>query len=281
MIKAIVGTLILVGCTQVKDNISDVKFIEEYADITKTVGDVQNDAQTQAGVCPDKMERISGWYCPSVYQRCLRWLDKDQRPEANGGEGPLRCAEFEKPSKCLSPKKIYLDFCMSKFEYPGTEGSFPLVGINYFEAKALAKKDNNRLCTVAEWNFAGEGEDMKPYPYLDGFKRKCGNDGCNCDKEWRDFNKYSPSTWNDHIEGELNQSIRSDSNSQCHSEFNIYNLAGNVDEILDSENSKNVILTGGYFGPVRDRVRPKTTSHSKYLQFYQIGFRECRDIFNK
>jgi formylglycine-generating enzyme len=227
--------------------------------------------------CKDGMIEVQGNYCPEVKQTCLRWLDKDQSQSANGGIGPMRCAEFKSPSECLSSSRKYLKFCISKFEYPNIEGSYPLVGINYFEAKALAEKDGNRLCTTEEWNFAGEGEDMHPYPYKNGFTRDCSNTGCNCDKEWRDFTKFPQSSWNAHTDDGLNQSIRSDTNSNCHTN-GIYNLAGNVDEILNSEGHKNVILSGGYFGPVRARVRPKTTSHSKSFQFYQIGFRECSDI---
>jgi formylglycine-generating enzyme required for sulfatase activity len=224
--------------------------------------------------CPDGMVKIEGNYCPSVDQKCLRWLDEDQRPEANGGIGPMRCAEFQKPSVCLSAQRKHLRFCMSKFEYPGTEGSYPLVGVNYFQAQEIAKKDGNRLCTKEEFNFAGEGEDIHPYGYGDGFHRDASS--CNIDRPWIDYKKFPQSSWND-PNGGLYQAVRSDSNSQCKSEFGVYNLNGNVDEILDSEGHKKVILSGGYWSVVRSRMRPMTLSHGKDFAFYQIGFRECKD----
>jgi formylglycine-generating enzyme required for sulfatase activity len=230
---------------------------------------------SSANRCPENMVEVEGNYCPSVEQKCLRWLDADQSPTANGGIGPMRCAEFQKPSKCLSAHRKHLDFCMAKFEYPGTEGSYPLVGINYYQAKAMAEKDGNRLCTKEEFNFAGEGEDMKPYSYGDGFHRDATI--CNIDKPWIDYTKFPQSVWND-PDGGLYQAVKSDSNSKCVSEFSIYNLNGNVDEILNSEGHNNVILSGGYWAKVRDRMRPQTVSHGKDFAFYQIGFRECKDI---
>jgi hypothetical protein len=224
--------------------------------------------------CPEHMIEVSGNYCPIVEEKCLRWLDSNTDPNSNGGEGPLRCAEFENPSKCLSPRK-HLDFCMSKFEYPGTEGSFPLVGMDYYQAKTIAENDGNRLCTKEEFNFACEGEDIHPYGYGDGFHRDASI--CNIDRPWIDYAKFPQSAWNDHDAG-LYQALRSDSSSLCKSVFGIFSLNGNVDEILDSEHVDHVILSGGYWSTVRNRCRPQTTGHNKYFGFYQLGMRECSNI---
>jgi formylglycine-generating enzyme required for sulfatase activity len=213
--------------------------------------------------CPDNMVEIDGDYCPNVQEICLKWLDTTQ----------MRCAEFKQPSTCLSKERKHLHFCMSKFEYPGTEGSYPLVGMDYYEAKEIAEKDGNRLCTKEEFNFACEGEDIHPYGYGDGFHRD--SNICNIDKPWIDYGKFDQSSWND-PGGGLYQAVRSESVSLCKSDFGIYNLNGNVDEILDSEHSKNVVLSGGYWSTVRSRCRPTTDAHNKYFSFYQIGFRECK-----
>lgn len=225
-------------------------------------------------VCPLDMVEVEGDYCPDVSQKCLRWLDTDTSPTAHGGIGPMQCAEFEKPSKCLSSARIHKHFCMDKFEYPG-EGTYPLVDIDYSQAKSMAKSNGKRLCTKDEFNFACEGEEMHPYGYGDGFHRDATV--CNIDKPWRDYNQFPRSTWNDH-DGGLNQSVKSDSNSKCKSVFGVFNLNGNVDEILDSEHSKNVILSGGYWSVVRNRCRPMTDSHDKSFSFYQVGFRGCFSI---
>ena len=229
----------------------------------------------RAPACPSDMIEVQGDYCPNVVQDCLRWLDKDQSPSANGGIGPMQCAEFKQPTECLSKNRIRMHFCMSKFEYPGTENSYPLVGIDYYEAKALAEQNGHRLCSKEEFNFACEGEGMHPYGYGDGFHRDSSI--CNIDKPWLDYTKYPKSSWNDH-NGGLNQSVVSDSTSECKSVFGVYNLNGNVDEILDSEHSKNVILSGGYWSVVRSRCRPITDAHNKYFAFYQVGFRMCDNV---
>ena len=212
--------------------------------------------------CPPNMVRITGEYCPDVEEVCLKWIDKDH----------LRCEEFKQPSKCLSKNRKHMDFCMSKFEYPGVEGSYPLVDIDYFQAKKLAEDEGHRLCTKEEFNFACEGEDIHPYGYGDGFHRDANI--CNIDKPWVDYNKFPRSSWRD-VSGGLNKSIPSDSNSLCKSWAGVYNINGNVDEILDSENSKNVILSGGYWSTIRSRCRPITNSHNKWFSFYQVGMRTC------
>ena len=36
-------------------------------------------------------------------------------------------------------------------------------------------------------------------------------------------------------------------------------------------------LKGGYWGPVRARCRPITSTHNEWFSFYQVGFRCCQD----
>jgi hypothetical protein len=213
-------------------------------------------------VCSEGMVEIAGEYCPVVQENCIRWLDH------------LRCAEFQKPSQCLSTR-THLHYCMSRFEYPGQEGSFPLVGKDYYQAKKIAEDEGHRLCSIEEFNFACEGEDIKPYGYGDGYHRDASM--CNIDKPWIDYSLFSPEDWNDHEMG-LYQGVKSDSNSSCKSWAGVYNLNGNVDEILDSEKVDHVILSGGYWSVVRNRCRPKTVAHDKLFSFYNSGFRLCDNV---
>lgn len=276
MKRTVIFMLVLLGLTvgSVEDRASNLKN-KQSTEPTTIVLD--NDDLDDLDNCPDNMVEVSGNYCPRVSQKCLHWEDKDISPEANGGEGPLRCAEFESPSICLSKERIYMHFCISKFEYPGTEDSYPLVGIDYYQAKMLAEKDGNRLCKKEEFNFACEGEDIHPYSYGDGYHRDTNNQVCNINRPWIDFTKFPRSAWNDLTAG-LNQSIKSDSNSLCKSVFGVYNMNGNVDEILDSEGHKNMILSGGHWNNVRSRCRPITSGHDKLFSSYSLGTRFCRDI---
>jgi formylglycine-generating enzyme len=225
----------------------------------------KSDSPNDMKVCPSNMMEIEGDYCPIVEQKCLKWIDDK------------RCAEFQEPSTCLSSRK-HLHYCMAKFEYPGAEGSYPIVGINYYQAKELVEKESNRLCTVEEFNFACEGEQMFPYGYGNGYRRDA--EACNIDKPWINYTNYHKDQWND-LNAGLYQGVRSDGNSQCKSWSGVYNLNGNVDEILSSDGVDYVILSGGYWGPVRDRCRPKTIAHDKGFAFYQISTRACSDILEK
>jgi formylglycine-generating enzyme len=265
MRKIIIGSLISLGLA--------------VALATSTKADENVNLKVDAGVkpaCPEGMKRVSGWYCPEVEEICLHWLDADQSSTANSGIGPLRCGEFKYPTKCLSAKRKYLDFCMSEFEYPGVD-TYPIVGIDYFQAKEIAKKDGNRLCTKEEFNFACEGEDIHPYGYGEGYSRDDGTT-CNIDKPWIDYTKFPQSSWNN-VDGGLYQGVKSDPNTKCRSWAGIANINGNVDEILDSEDSDGVVLSGGYWSVVRSRCRPKTEHvHNKWFSFYQVGMRECKDV---
>lgn len=273
-IMIMLGAIVVIGCVSKKEKGPNITVEVPYATAINNA-QAASDTNKKSSKCPAEMVEVEGNYCPEVEQKCLRWLDEDQSPTANGGIGPMRCAEFARPTVCLSKNTTHMHFCMSKFEYPGTDGSYPIVDVNYYQARKIAQDRGFRLCTKPEFNFACEGEEMHPYGYGDGFHRDA--EICNIDKPWIDYNKFPRSSWNDRDAG-LYQAVASDSNSKCKSVFGVYNLNGNVDEILDSEKNKNVVLSGGYFSVVRNRCRPSTNSHSKDFSFYQVGFRMCSDI---
>ena len=65
-------------------------------------------------------------------------------------------------------------------------------------------------------------------------------------------------------------------------------MTGNVDEWVVNERHFEPVepgkkrpyisgLKGGYWGPIRARCRPATTSHNEWFRFYQVGFRCCSD----
>ena len=222
--------------------------------------------------CSSDMVEVQGSYCPQVQEICLKWLDKDQSSKANGGLGPLRCAEFKFPTKCLSKTKTNLHYCIDKFEWPNKEGSLPEVGFDWYGAIDRCESVGKRLCEENEWNFAAEGPSSNPYPT--GYTRPTNQ--CNIDKPWLDYTKYKRSEWN-----QIYQGIASDSNSSCKSWAGIINLSGNVDEIINRPNGKPQYRnesTGGYWGPVRARVRPKTQVHNELFSDYQLGTRCCSNI---
>jgi sulfatase modifying factor 1 len=275
----ILGCLSLIACERSKRvRLDDVKLNdgEVLVDKSQDAGGV--DEPKTLG-CPADTKKVFGWYCARVEQTCLRWLDKDQRPEANSGIGPMRCAEFA-PSKCLDADKPggmrLMSFCIDKYEWPNIENEFPLVTIDWYSAKAKCESVGKRLCTADEWTFACEGPKMKPYPYGDGLHRDAT--ACNIDEPSMD-----PSTprseWPKH-----NRSVPSGVMSNCVSWAGVHDMTGNVDEWVNNVGGRKdgdpyfSGLKGGYWSKVRNRCRPMTTVHGPTHSFYQQGFRCCRDV---
>ena len=222
--------------------------------------------------CPEDMVPIEGDYCPESEQICLRWLDKDQSPSANGGIGPMRCAEFKYPTKCLSKRRIHKSFCMDRYEFKNKKDELPIVGITWYEAKNSCESIGKRLCTESEWTFACEGEDIKPYPYLDGYLR---NEEA-CDQTHIPMPVGLPkSEWSKYYQGHPSGSF-----PRCVSSFGVYDLVSGVDEWVVNESGHPFIsaLKGGYgTNRVRTRCQVKTEAHGPSFSYYQIGTRCCKD----
>src|SRR5258706_447549 len=83
-------------------------------------------------------------------------------------------------------------------------------------ANLVCQAAGKRVCLESEWNFACEGEEMRPYPY--GFRRDPA--ACNADRT---------DILNDY--GQL-KDLRAPGNAypRCVSPFGVRNLAGNLEE---------------------------------------------------
>lgn len=226
--------------------------------------------------CPTNMRHVEGKFCPSVEQKCLRWLDKDQSSTANSGIGPMRCAEFA-PTECKSTNRKHMSYCIDTYEWPNVEGEFPLVTIDWYSAKRKCEEVGKRLCTADEWTFACEGEEMRPYPYGDGYHR----DEEACDQQHDSMDPSKPrSEWKNYY-----YAHRSGSAKTCSSPFGVYDMTANVDEWVFNERGNYDKppyvsgLRGGYWSyKVRTRCRPMTDVHGPGHSFYQQGFRCCRSM---
>lgn len=220
-------------------------------------------------VCADDQAHVVGEFCPDLEARCLEWIDK-VGPEANSGIGPLRCAKFQTPTRCLSRKTIHKDFCIDKYEWPNVKGELPVIGMTYWDAKRKCESVGKRLCTIQEATLACEGPERKPYPY--GYTRD--DTACNIDRPPAD-----PKTPRDKWP-EIYRGVPSGSMNRCVSDYGVYDMTGNVDEWTHNESGRPYVsaLRSGYWGPVRARCRPVTYVHGPDFSFYQIGFRCCSDI---
>jgi sulfatase modifying factor 1 len=221
------------------------------------------------GTCPDGMLEVEGDYCPTLEQKCLRWVD----PETTV---PRRCAEFAPTGNCQG-KTIKKHFCIDRYEFPNKVGEKPVVMKTWYEAGDACKAQGKRLCGDSEWTLACEGQERLPYPY--GYNRN--SEACNIDKPHPDVDEKAlgnPATRDAEV-ARLWQGENSGSRDSCVSPYGVFDMTGNVDEWVVNEGGMPYKsgLKGGYWGPVRDRCRPMTTAHYEQFAFYQIGFRCCSD----
>jgi formylglycine-generating enzyme required for sulfatase activity len=226
-------------------------------------------AMAEARGCAPGMVEVEGDYCPTLEQRCVKWLDPAGRPGR-------RCAEFAPSSECRT-KTVRKHFCIDRYEFPNRAGERPTVMRSFVEAEQACRSVGKRLCGDSEWTLACEGNERLPYPY--GTKRDAA--ACNIDRSHPDVNEKAlsdPKRRDAEVE-RLWQGEPSGSRAACASPYGVFDMTGNVDEWVVNEKGKPFRSgsKGGYWGPVRDRCRPMTTAHGEEFAFYQLGFRCCGD----
>jgi sulfatase modifying factor 1 len=220
--------------------------------------------------CGEGMVLVDGVYCPYVGHSCVRFANETRDV----------CDRYAPDVLCEGSLQRRR-FCVDVFEYPNLEGVVPTVMVDFDDAKRACAVEGKRLCTSEEWEFACEGTEMWPYPY--GIDRDAT--ACNIDRPVTlPDRKALSDPWK--ISGEverLDKRAPSGTFPRCISPFGVRDMTGNVDEWVENVNGKDTekpfrsSLKGGYWGPVRARCRPTTTSHSAWFSFYQVGFRCCGD----
>ena len=226
-------------------------------------------AEPRTSSCPANMVEVEGDYCPTLEQRCVKWLDRE-------GTVPRRCSEFAPSTEC-KVTTVKKHFCIDEFEFPNKRGEKPAVMKSWNDAQDTCKAQGKRLCGDSEWTLACEGREHLPYPY--GVKRDAA--ACNIDRPHPDVNEKALSDPH-RREAEVNrlwQGEPSGARASCVSPYGVFDMTGNVDEWVVNESGAPYKsgLKGGYWGPVRDRCRPMTTAHGEEFAFYQLGFRCCGD----
>ena len=245
--------------------------------------------------CPADMVLVSGNSCPRVEQRCLEhtrdYEQQARRREAARARGepfderdaPERCLRYAEPTKCLSPARRAMRFCMDRYEWPNQKGALPPVLQTWSAAHAACVGVGKRLCTVDEFTFACEGENMWPYAY--GYVRD--DERCNIDRPYvqPDARKLAPwelclerKSCRVHFE-QLDQRVPAGSMERCDSPFGAFDVNGNVNEWVERPGQSppwRSGLMGGWWGPARSRCRPLVTAHDENYVGYEVGFRCCR-----
>ena len=213
------------------------------------------------GACPDEMILVEGMFCPQPRQICKRWLDPQTSAYAD-----FRCAEYVAPARCASPAREAKRFCIDREEYVRPGDALPLAHQSWTTASAVCASRGARLCLESEWQFACEGEEMRPYPY--GFKRDATL--CNIDR----MNLGKP-------EGGLND-LRAPVTAypECLSPFGVHDMSGNVEEWATLDRGRapdRSTMKGAWWLPGKNTCRAATLGHGEAYQGPQVGVRCCRD----
>ena len=208
--------------------------------------------------CPANMVLVEGEYCPRVQLNCKKYMDPKGRYEQ------FRCAEYG-ASECLSKQRRHMRFCIDRTEFTEAGETLPANHKSFTHGERECAAQGKRMCRESEWNFACEGEDMRPYPY--GFARDGG--ACNADR----MDVVSP-------EGKL-RDLRAPGGSfaRCASPFGVMDMAGNLEEFvaMDRLGPPQPAMKGAYWQPSRNFCRAAQTAHDRYYNGTETGFRCCSD----
>ncbi len=208
--------------------------------------------------CPANMVLVEGEYCPRVQLNCKKYMDPKGRYEQ------FRCAEYG-ATECLSKQRRHMRFCIDRTEFTEMGETLPANHKSFTHGEKACAAQGKRMCRESEWNFACEGEEMRPYPY--GFARDGG--ACNADRT----DVVSP-------EGKL-RDLRAPGGSfaRCASPFGVMDMAGNLEEFvaMDRVGPPQPAMKGAYWQPSRNFCRAAQTAHDRYYNGTETGFRCCSD----
>ncbi len=213
-----------------------------------------------AGQCPANMVLVEGDYCPDVRHECKRWL------EEKGKYAYYRCEEYTRAT-CVSKEREHKRFCMDRDEWVPHGEKLPANVKSWTDAQRTCEAEGKRVCLESEWNFACEGEEMRPYPY--GWKRD--PEACNADLT--DIYR---------ADGKLRDlRVSADDKPRCVSPFGVHNLTGNLEEWttidVSASNIPRPAMKGAYWQPSRNHCRAAQTAHDRYYKGTETGFRCCAE----
>lgn len=212
--------------------------------------------------CPAGATLVEGNYCPDVEQTCLEWMD----PPGSRYEH-FRCARYAKPAVCKSKARRAMRYCIETTEHREPDSELPMHFTSWTDATRICKAAGMRLCTASEWQFACEGEEMRPYAY--GWERDAN--ACNVD-----IMKGLG-----HVGRLVDHRSTPADHPNCVSPFGVHDMVGNVDEWVEREGvapPRRSALRGGWWLPGRNRCRAATLHHGEDYFAKQVGFRCCADV---
>jgi hypothetical protein len=231
-------------------------------------------ASAEPAACPSGMALVSGDYCSEVEHECKKsWYDKSNRKTV--------CEEFEPVSRCVG-EKTPRRFCIDEYTWPNRKGARPEVMNRFHQAELKCAAVGKRLCTESEWTMACEGPKLLPFPY--GYVRDTKK--CHGDVEWDSPDMKKVAARDPAELARLWKGKRNGSQPECVSGYGVYDLPGNVDEVVSSESFHlpgykgkfDSVHTGGpWYKGVRNQCRPKIYTHDEAFYYYFLGFRCCAE----
>jgi sulfatase modifying factor 1 len=217
-------------------------------------------AQPKSEACPEGMILVEGDYCPNVEQKCLHWLD----PPGDRYEF-FRCAEYAKPASCKGAK-VKKRFCIDATERVEEGSNLPMHNKSWTDATQICKAEGARLCMTSEWQFACEGEEMRPYPY--GWARD--SEACNVDVM----------TGLGRVGKLVDHRTPASAHPRCLSAFGVHDMAGNVDEwatVDGAPRGSREVMKGSWWLPGRHACRSFQGGHGANYGGAESGVRCCKD----
>lgn len=267
---------------------------------------------TAPSACPADMVEVEGDYCTNAKETCLRWVNNhgETVPPPDSTHPTGRCGEWQYPTTCIGHRE-HKQFCIDRYEYPNIAGQRPKSWMTWYDVKAACEAENKRLCTKPEWEFACEGPDMQPYPYV-GQGAHPGYDrdptACNIDNDFPEdpLKPIDPVTGKHYQISVFDAKHPTDRVSiilydllkpagtmpACVSPFGVYDMVGNIDEFVEgpvkhhwvppNQNGGNVdhgpfisgLMSGHVFG-MRNQCRAITDGHNEMFSWYETGGRCC------
>lgn len=217
--------------------------------------------ESRSNACPEGMAHVVGEFCPDVVQTCKRWMDPPGERFSD-----YRCAEYA-PSKCASKQRRHMDFCMDVNEWAPAGSDLPASEMSWTDGKRVCESEGKRLCMESEYNFACEGEEMRPYPY--GFSR----DATACNADLVDIYEAGGARIKD-------LRARHGTHPKCASPFGVMDMAGNLEEFvtIDGAGPPRPAMKGAWWQPSRNFCRANQIAHDRWYKGRETGFRCCSDV---
>lgn len=210
-------------------------------------------------VCPEGMLLVEGEYCPDVEQVCLEWMDPP------GPYQYFRCKRYKQPATCKGARK-HERFCIDEKERTEEGSDVPRNHMSWTSAQNLCRANGARLCMTSEWQFACEGEEMRPYPY--GWERD--SSACNADI----------SKGLGRVGSLVDHRAPASAHPKCVSAFGVHDMAGNVDEWATVDGAPRGIrevMKGSWWMPGRNACRSFQGGHGAMYGGTESGARCCAD----